>query len=339
MAVGPAPPRKDAATNSIGDAPGDDSRRAAPPTAGNGVGAGRQNPCIVWLRQDLRLHDNPALHAALLSGKPVVPVFIAPPDSEQGGWAMGGCTKYWLHHSLDLLDASLRERCGSGLVLRLGSALEELLQLIAETGADRVLWNRVYEPWFWERDRFVDEVLTDAGIQTSQHNAVVLFEPELAKPDERPECLRLGFGSVGFFLSACQLLGDVPAPLPTVEGQLLPAPAAGPPASLPLDVLGLAVLPRDSRGGVIDWAAGIREHWVFGEAGATAALDRFLAEGVFHVRRKRTPGAVPAVTTPNPDNPVPSCCGGLQLPELAHSTSGPPQPPAIDPPTRPPPPP
>jgi deoxyribodipyrimidine photolyase len=31
---------------------------------------------IVWLRRDLRLADNPALHAAAASGRPVLPVFI-----------------------------------------------------------------------------------------------------------------------------------------------------------------------------------------------------------------------------------------------------------------------
>lgn len=33
-------------------------------------------PAIVWFRRDLRLADNPALHAAAASGRPVLPVFI-----------------------------------------------------------------------------------------------------------------------------------------------------------------------------------------------------------------------------------------------------------------------
>jgi deoxyribodipyrimidine photo-lyase len=31
---------------------------------------------IIWLRRDIRLHDNAALYHALKSGKPVVPIFI-----------------------------------------------------------------------------------------------------------------------------------------------------------------------------------------------------------------------------------------------------------------------
>ncbi|BAQ09220.1 deoxyribodipyrimidine photolyase [Bacillus sp. OxB-1] len=37
---------------------------------------------IVWFRNDLRLHDHPALWEASRSGA-VIPVYIAPPD-EQG---------------------------------------------------------------------------------------------------------------------------------------------------------------------------------------------------------------------------------------------------------------
>jgi hypothetical protein len=42
----------------------------------NSVGASSRRPVIVWLRRDLRLADNPALHAAAASGRPVLPVFI-----------------------------------------------------------------------------------------------------------------------------------------------------------------------------------------------------------------------------------------------------------------------
>ena len=35
---------------------------------------------IVWLRQDLRLDDNPALRAAVARGGPVVPVFVWVPE-------------------------------------------------------------------------------------------------------------------------------------------------------------------------------------------------------------------------------------------------------------------
>lgn len=66
-------------------------------------------PAIVWFRQDLRLQDNPALRAALDRGGPVVPLYILDAAGD-GRWPIGGAARWWLHHSLASLDASLRER-------------------------------------------------------------------------------------------------------------------------------------------------------------------------------------------------------------------------------------
>jgi hypothetical protein len=35
-----------------------------------------EGPTVVWLRQDLRIHDNPALHAAARSGEPAVCLYV-----------------------------------------------------------------------------------------------------------------------------------------------------------------------------------------------------------------------------------------------------------------------
>ena len=44
-------------------------------------------PVLVWFRSgDLRLADNPALYEAAQRQAPVIPVYIEPPLSEQGGW-------------------------------------------------------------------------------------------------------------------------------------------------------------------------------------------------------------------------------------------------------------
>ena len=42
---------------------------------------------LLWFRRDLRLDDNPALHAALRQGA-VVPVYVHAPD-EEAPWAPG----------------------------------------------------------------------------------------------------------------------------------------------------------------------------------------------------------------------------------------------------------
>ena len=98
---------------------------------------------IVWFRRDLRLADNPALIAALESGRAIVPVYVHAPHEERP-WQPGAASSAWLHRSLLSLDADLRSR-GVRLVLRVGDSLDELEKLVEQTQAEAVYWNRLYE--------------------------------------------------------------------------------------------------------------------------------------------------------------------------------------------------
>jgi len=92
----------------------------------------RVRPTLVWFRRDLRLTDNPALHAALARGGPVIPVYIWAPE-EEGAWSPGSASRWWLHQSLVALDTGLRSK-GSRLVIRQGKSLAVLHALIGVTG-------------------------------------------------------------------------------------------------------------------------------------------------------------------------------------------------------------
>lgn len=129
-------------------------------------------PCIVWIRNDLRLHDNPALVAACKTGRPVVVCFIWSED-EQQPYALGGATRAWLHDSLVEFGQSLQGK----LILRKGAYLEVLQELIQETGAVAVFWNRRYEPHLIERDKQVMATLKASGISVETFIGNVLFEP------------------------------------------------------------------------------------------------------------------------------------------------------------------
>ena len=93
------------------------------------------SPVILWLRQDLRTSDHAALLAAIADG-PVIPLYILN-DEGPGARAIGGAQRWWLHHSLAALDASLRKR-GSALVLRRGPAAAVLERIAAEAGSSKV---------------------------------------------------------------------------------------------------------------------------------------------------------------------------------------------------------
>src|SRR3546814_8926468 len=96
---------------------------------------------IIWFRRDLRLHDNPALAAALADGHEPIPLYIHAPD-EEASWAPGAASRAWLARSLRALDADLRAH-GSQLLVLKGDSDTQLQRLIDASGAVAVYWNRL----------------------------------------------------------------------------------------------------------------------------------------------------------------------------------------------------
>lgn len=129
-------------------------------------------PCIVWIRNDLRLHDNPALFAACKSGRPVIVCFIWS-EEEQKPYSLGGASRAWLHDSLIEFGLSLDNK----LVLRRGRYLDVLQALVRETGARHVYWNRRYEPHLIEHDTIIKTTLKSSGVCVETFIGNVLFEP------------------------------------------------------------------------------------------------------------------------------------------------------------------
>ncbi|MEE2566635.1 cryptochrome/photolyase family protein [Hyphobacterium marinum] len=216
-------------------------------------------PVIVWFRQDLRLADNPALHYAADADRPVIPVYILD-DETPGHWAMGSASRWWLHHSLKELGKALRG-AGTPLVLRRGKAADLLPKLIEETGADRVVWNRCYEPYARERDEKIKSALNDAGVQVNSFNGGLLVEPWTVAT-KAGDPFRV---FTPFWREARQHLGRVD-PLPAPQSLSAPETAI---ASDHLADWGL--LPTKP-----DWAAGFEPVWIPGEDGARDAAGDFI---------------------------------------------------------------
>lgn len=129
------------------------------------------NPSIWWIRRDIRLIDNEALTAALECG-PVIPLFIFEERTE----ALGAAPKWRLERSLEALENALKTM-GSKLVLRCGSALDVLRDVIVETGADTVHWNRLYDPTSRRIDAEVKSQLRAEGVSAQSHAGHLLIEP------------------------------------------------------------------------------------------------------------------------------------------------------------------
>ena len=115
------------------------------------------DPVIWWVRQDFRLRDNAALTAAAAAG-PVIPVYVLDDDTP-GDWRIGGAQRWWLHHALVALEASLHEH-GLRLILRSGRAADVVAKLAEETSAQAVHATRQYEPWWREADAALGDTLT-----------------------------------------------------------------------------------------------------------------------------------------------------------------------------------
>ncbi|MBV8940531.1 MAG: deoxyribodipyrimidine photo-lyase, partial [Solirubrobacterales bacterium] len=118
---------------------------------------------LLWLRRDLRLHDHPALRAALDHEQQVVPVFCLDPRLLSGRHASGPRTQFLLECLADL-DESLRRR-GSGLVVRNGLPEQVVPQLARELDANRVFWTSDVGPLATRRDRAVGRKLEAAGAE------------------------------------------------------------------------------------------------------------------------------------------------------------------------------
>ncbi len=215
------------------------------------------HPVIVWFRRDLRITDNPALAWASQTGQAVLPVFVL--DDETADCALGDASRWWLHGSLMALGTRL-ESLGSRLVLRRGPAATILADLIADTGARAVAWNRLYEPGTMDRDRQIKAALRSRGIAVRSFNASLLHEPwEIRTGSGDP------YRVFTPFWRACLQRGHDAPGKPVSR---LCSPGVWPPSACLDD---WALRPSNP-----DWSGGLQEVWQPGEAGAEERLDRFI---------------------------------------------------------------
>jgi deoxyribodipyrimidine photo-lyase len=111
---------------------------------------------IHWFRRDLRLGDNPALHAAAESGD-VLAMYVLDPRL----WASAGAPRRaYLARSLAALDA----QTGGRLLVRHGDPRQVVPAVAREVEAGAVHVAASYEPFGRRRDDAVEWDLEEAGI-------------------------------------------------------------------------------------------------------------------------------------------------------------------------------
>ena len=223
------------------------------------------SPIIVWLRHDLRLTDNPALHAAAKKGA-VVPVFVLAPEEED--LPPGGASKWWLHQSLQSLGRQLNA-LGRPLILRQGESIVELQQVTNETGATAIYWNRSFSPKIAGRDAALANYFRISGFKTQSFRANLLLDPRTFETQQgRPYTVFTPFWK------ACLKQLNPPLPLPPPTHLIRPDKQ---PVTLRLHELQLEH--------TVDWAAGVRRAWAPGTSGANLNMfTRYALQEYDHQR-------------------------------------------------------
>lgn len=227
-------------------------------------------PSIVWLRDDLRVADNPALRAAVDRKAPLVVVYVLDDESEEIR-PLGAASRWWLHHSLTALSADL-EALGGTLTLRRGAAEDVVPALVDEVGAGATFWNRRYGK-AREVDARLKSRFTDAGLEVASFQGSLLFEPWTIRTGGGTP-----YGVFTPFWKACLNSGEPREPLA--------APDTLDAHPVPSDELDdWELLPTRP-----DWAGGLRETWTPGSAGAHERLEEFADTVLADYHRRDEPG-------------------------------------------------
>jgi len=212
-------------------------------------------PIIVLFRRDLRVFDNPALHSAANTGRPLICAYIW--ETEQNR-EMGAASKWWLYYSLQSLKSDLN-KIGLNLTVRKGLTSQALDILIKQTGASSIYWNRRYEIENIETDTEIKSDLTKRGLSVKSFNANLLSEPWSIKTKTG------NYYKVftPYWREAKKHINTEPLPKPNSAlsyNEIL--------ESLDLDSLNL--LPKNS-----NWGNKIKPYWTVGSEGALNALSNF----------------------------------------------------------------
>ncbi len=214
---------------------------------------------IHWFRNDLRLHDNPALYQACQDAQVVLPVYILDPASLEPLPGIhvpkaGEHRMRFLLESLADLRHSLQQQ-GSDLLIRTGAPTQVLAELISQHQASAVYAGQEATTEETQLEEQVRQALQPSGAQLTLFWMLSLYHP-----DDLPFELTEVPDAYRDFRKSCEKQAQVreETPIPT-----LPALPDIPVGQLPtLETLGLETPKIDDRAAI---------HFVGGE---TEALQR-----------------------------------------------------------------
>ncbi|MVM31055.1 deoxyribodipyrimidine photo-lyase [Spirosoma sp. HMF4905] len=130
---------------------------------------------LVWLRRDLRLHDNAALYHAFKSGRPVLPVFIFDQIILDDLDDQHDRRVEFLVQEVSRLQDELA-KMGSTLLVRYGKPIDVWKELLSKYTIAEVFTNHDYETYAKERDKAINKLLNEHSIELHTSKDQVIFE-------------------------------------------------------------------------------------------------------------------------------------------------------------------
>lgn len=232
------------------------------------------SPAIIWFRRDLRLIDQAAVSAAAATNRPVIPIYILDDETPKHR-KMGGASCWWLHRSLEELEASLQV-LGSRLILRKGSVPEVLAEIVKSTGATEIHALYHYEPWWRNAERAISRDLEGkAGLNL--HHGNYLLPPGTLKTG--------GGGQYKIYTPFWKALREhMPPSQCTAAPRNIEAPNRWPDSDKLDD---WKLLPENP-----NWASEFESYWTPGERGATKNLEIFVAKASAYGEGRNLPSEV-----------------------------------------------
>jgi len=216
---------------------------------------------LVWLRQDLRLQDNPAIIQAAIDGD-VALLYIFDESSQQGLKPLGGASKWWLYQSLKAFSNHIP------VLIKRGDPAKILPAIAQELKVDQIFWNRCYAPFEIQRDANLKSHLKSTyGVKS--FNSHLLVEPwQITNQQEKP------FKVFTPFWKACLKHLD---PIETVKLKN--------PKWIQHDIPSDSI--DDLQPRYPDWSTEMQKTWRPGELGAKQQLDHFIKHELNEYARGR----------------------------------------------------
>ncbi|MFM2200577.1 MAG: hypothetical protein RL769_632 [Pseudomonadota bacterium] len=219
---------------------------------------------LLWLRNDLRLSDNPALDFACQNSQEIYVIYI---QDELNHRQLGQASKLWLHHSLQNLDKNLK----NSLNFFNGDSQKILNKIVKEYDIDCITWNRCYEPSRIDQDSKIKKHFKEHNLNVESFNASLLWEPwNILKSDKNPYKV-----FTHYYRNGC-LKADEPR-FPIAKPDKINAKKI----KDCLNISELKLLPK------INWHHKIEKLWKIGEAHAQEKLEKFVSDPIHNYKEGR----------------------------------------------------